>query len=148
MYHNVKMAKGEEGSNKRRKLKHDNLLPSGNIRGAFELHNLLRFKQNGGPEVKAGIEEFKNFLTEVQRNENLSERQIQLKVLKQYCDEQSSSNGEELDFPDLLSTWSFAAQSNHEAVLSAVPAALSQFFRTISSELEFRGFGLSLCEAF
>ena len=68
-------------------------------------------------------------------------------MLKQYCDDQSASNKNDVDFPDLLSIWSFAAQSNAESLLSAIPAALAQFFRTISSELDFREFGISLCHS-
>ena len=140
------MSRPGSGSHKRRKISHEQLLPSGNIRGAFELHNLLRFRQNGGPEARAGVDEFKKFCKDIQFNDNADERQVQLKVLKQYCDEQSSAHGEDLDFTDLLSTWSYAAQSNNESILSAVPAALSQFFRTISTELDFRDFGLSLSQ--
>ncbi|RMZ87591.1 hypothetical protein DV736_g5185, partial [Chaetothyriales sp. CBS 134916] len=140
------MAKGGDGHNKRRKISHDRLLPSGNIRGSFELHNLLRFKQHAGPEVKAGIDEFKNFCAEIAVNANSCERDIQLKVLKQYCDEQSSGRGEERDFSDLFCTWALAAQNNDDGVFGAVPVALTQFFRTISSELDFREFGLSLCQ--
>ena len=84
-------------------------------------------------------------MTAIQNNNDPAEKDIQLKVLKQYCDDQSSSTKNDSDFPNLLSTWSFAAQSNAEPVLSAVPASLAAFFRTISSELDFREFGLSLC---
>ena len=111
------------------------------------MHNLLRFQQHGGPQVKLGIDEFKNFCQLIHKNDDPVERGVQLQVLKQYCDDQSFANGKEVDFPDLLSTWAFAAQSSHEAILSAAPAALSQFFRAISSEIDFREFGLSLCQS-
>ena len=44
-----------------------------------------------------------------------------------------------------MSTWSFAAQSNNDSVLSAVPAVLALFLRTISTQIQFRDLGLSLC---
>ncbi|ETN42118.1 uncharacterized protein HMPREF1541_04058 [Cyphellophora europaea CBS 101466] len=131
---------------KRRRLDNDPQHPDGDIRGAFELHNLLRFRQSAEPEVKAGIDRFRSFLIEISSKEP-TEKTILLKVLKQYCDDQSSSSNEEVDFRDLLSTWSFAAQNNIDAITSAVPAALAQFFRTISNDLEFREFGLSLCHS-
>jgi nucleolar pre-ribosomal-associated protein 1 len=140
------MATVEHRQPKRRKLDQGSEQSKPDIRGAFELHDLLRFKQSTGPEVKAGVDQFKNLLTSIQRNEDLAEKEIQLKVLRQYCDDQASSKND-LDFPDLLATWSFAAQSNSELLLSAVPAALAQFFRTISTELDFREFGLSLCQS-
>ncbi|KAK5282379.1 hypothetical protein LTR40_003409, partial [Exophiala xenobiotica] len=37
--------------------------------------------------------------------------------------------------------------SNDDSVLTAVPAALTQFFRAVSGNLEFREFGLSLCHS-
>ena len=137
----------DERNSKRRKTEHTSTQPAPDIKGAFELHDLLRFKQSTEREVKTGVDTFRSFLTRIDRNENADEKQVQLQVLKQYCDDQSASKKDELDFPDLLSTWSFAAQSNTEAILSAVPAALSQFFRTIATELDFREFGASLCQS-
>jgi nucleolar pre-ribosomal-associated protein 1 len=95
----------------------------------------------------AGIERFRKFLADISIQEDAAEQEILLKVLKQYCDDQASSSKDEVDFSDLLSTWSFAAQNNADAITSAVPAALAQFFRTISKHLEFRDFGLSLCHS-
>ena len=137
----------EERKSKRRKTEHTPTQPVPDIKGAFELHDLLRFKQSTEADVKTGIDTFRFFLLSIDRNEDANDKRVQLQVLKQYCDDQSASKKEELDFPDLLSTWSFAAQSNTEAILSAVPAALAQFFRTISPELDFRDFGLSLGQA-
>lgn len=94
-----------------------------------------------------GIDRFRQFLIDVSSNKEPSEKAVLLQVLKQYCDDQSSASKDEVDFPDLLSTWSFAAQSNADSITSAVPAALAQFFRTISNELEFRDFGISLCHS-
>lgn len=50
----VEMAVDSSRASKRRKLDSDPQHPDGDIRGAFELHNLLRFKQSIEPEVKAG----------------------------------------------------------------------------------------------
>lgn len=43
-----------------------------------------------------------------------------------------------------MQTWSFAAQSNDESLLSAVPAVLALLLRTISSTLELSEYGLRL----
>lgn len=64
--------------------------------------------------------------------------------MKDYCNEQSSDEKHALCFPDLISTWSFAAQSNSDAISSAVPAVLALFLKTISTQLQFREFGISL----
>ena len=65
--------------------------------------------------------------------------------MKEYCDDQSSGEKRTTCFPDLISTWSFAAQSNNDSILSAVPAVLALFLKTISTQIQFREFGLSLC---
>lgn len=70
-----------------------------------------------------------------------------LDTLKKYCDEQSSTSHEHVDFPDLLSLWSNASQTNVEPILSAVAIALTQFFRTVSHHVQFREFALSLCHS-
>lgn len=94
-----------------------------------------------------GIERFRSFLVDIAANKETTDKAVLLRVLKQYCDDQSASTKNNVDFPDLLSTWSFAAQNNTDAITSAVPAVLAQFFRTINNELEFRDFGLSLCHS-
>lgn len=93
-----------------------------------------------------GLDTFKAFLSSIQKNEDASDKAIQLQVLKQYCDDQSASNEDENDLSDLISTWSFAVQSNHDSVLSAVPAVFAQLFRLISNDTDFREFGRSLCQ--
>jgi nucleolar pre-ribosomal-associated protein 1 len=49
--------------------------------------------------------------------------------------------------PDVIRGWSFANQSNHDGLLSAIPAVLALLLKTISSSIEFRKFGTQLCEA-
>ena len=46
-----------------------------------------------------------------------------------------------------MKTWSFAAETRNDSLLSAVPAVLAQLLKIISRYLEFRNFGLSLCES-
>jgi nucleolar pre-ribosomal-associated protein 1 len=101
------------------------------------------------PLTILAIDQFTYFLSSISSDEATptQPRSSQLKVLKDYCDEQSSTSHEQVDFPDLLSAWTNATQSNTEPVLSAVPTALTQFFRAISNHVEFREFGLSLCHS-
>jgi nucleolar pre-ribosomal-associated protein 1 len=46
----------------------------------------------------------------------------------------------------LIISWAFADGNNNEPLLTAVPSVLALFFKTISSELEFREFGIALCK--
>ncbi|KIY03823.1 uncharacterized protein Z520_00514 [Fonsecaea multimorphosa CBS 102226] len=94
----------------------------------------------------AAVDRFTEFLSQL-TNQDFPDRSRQLTGLKKYCDEQSSPSHDQLDFPDLLSAWSNASQSNAEAVLAAIPHCLAQFFETISSHVEFREFGISLCHS-
>lgn len=48
---------------------------------------------------------------------------------------------------DVIQTWSFAAQSNHDGLLSAVPAVLALLLKTISGLIDFRRYGVHLCRA-
>ena len=93
----------------------------------------------------SGIQQFKDFLTDISKAENDTNRANKFRILKKYCDDQSSGDNHARCFSDLISTWSFAAQSNNDSLLSAVPAVLALFVRTISTQIEFREFGLSLC---
>lgn len=70
-----------------------------------------------------------------------------MRLLKQYCDSQSPAEDNGIAFADLISSWSYAGESNNDSILSAVPAVLAQFLRFISSYLEFREFGLTLCRS-
>lgn len=47
---------------------------------------------------------------------------------------------------DVIQTWSFAAQSNHDGLLSAVPAVLALLLKTISGLIDFRRYGVYLCK--
>src|SRR6202012_3080065 len=92
-----------------------------------------------------GIQKLKDFLTDIAKTEDSSDRVSKFQILKEFCDHQSSGDKPATCFPDLISTWSFAAQSNTDSILSAVPAVLALFLRTISTQIQFREFGLSLC---
>ena len=48
-------------------------------------------------------------------------------------------------FPDLISIWALAVEVKNDSILSVVPAVLALFLKTISFQLQFRTFGLSLC---
>lgn len=58
-------------------------------------------------------------------------------------EEDRSSN----PLPDVIQTWSFAAQSNHDGLLSAVPAVLALLLKTISGLIDFRIYGVHICQA-
>ena len=154
----------EDRPRKRRKVDDNPVSDSPPITTSRQLHVLLQSSPNATTEdVKSGwyfskenlsftltisgIDRFSQFLSSIPQNSDTSDQPGQLKLLKEYCDEQSSTSHDQVDFPDLLSSWSHASQANTEFVLSAVPAALTQFFRTVATHLKFREFRLSLCHS-
>ncbi|OAP63016.1 hypothetical protein AYL99_02243 [Fonsecaea erecta] len=138
---------GEERSRKRRRVEDGTLPRSNAITSSDQLHQLLQFPPSSSVEdIRAAVDRFTQFLSELTK-EDSPHQSRQWKVLKKYCDEQSSASHDQVDFPDLLSAWYNASQSNAEAVLAAIPRSLTQFFETISGHLEFRDFGISLCHS-
>ncbi|PGH35673.1 nucleolar pre-ribosomal-associated protein 1 [[Emmonsia] crescens] len=114
-----------------------------------QLRNLLAFQQSASQEVKQGVRYFKDFLASINEAEKENEKAKKLRILKAYCDSQLVNAGDEAQascFHDLLQTWNFAESDNHESLLSLIPSVLALFLKTISSQLEFRDFGLVLCK--
>lgn len=68
--------------------------------------------------------------------------------MKAYCDSQripGSEDSPDACFPDLIQCWRFADTNNNDSLLVLVPSVLAIFLRTVSSQLEFRDFGVALC---
>ncbi|OOF93007.1 hypothetical protein ASPCADRAFT_209651 [Aspergillus carbonarius ITEM 5010] len=134
--------------NKRRKLDNaqDAEAPA-TITSHTQLRAVLAFQQNVN-ESKQGIRKFKDFLTSIGQAEDENEKVKKFRILKAYCDSQFSKTNEHdaVCFTDLIQTWSFADSNNNESLLTIVPSILAQFFKTVSSNLEFREFGVALCK--
>ena len=97
-----------------------------------------------------GLNVFKKFLQSIDQAEKENEKAQKLRVLKAYCDKQTSPGKEENDeaicFPDLLQLWHFGDNDNHDVLLTNVPSVLAIFLKTISGQLELRDFGVALCK--
>ncbi|CAI7594052.1 unnamed protein product [Penicillium viridicatum] len=137
---------------KRRKLddpKPEKPTVTSNIKSAASLRELLAVQQNA-PLAKQGIIKFKEFLLSIAQTEKASDKAEKLRVLKEYCDKQITNSGKEDEtsvcFADIIQSWSFGDSNNNEPLLTSVPSVLAIFLKTISSELEFREFGIALCK--
>ncbi|KAJ5894234.1 hypothetical protein N7495_005925 [Penicillium taxi] len=119
-----------------------------NITAPGQLRELLASQQNAGI-ANRGILQFKAFLMSIE-NGRETEKAQRLEILKSYCDKQYTPAKEKEEqsicFPDIISTWNLGETSNHDHLLTNVPSVLAIFLKTISSELEFREFGLALCK--
>ncbi|CZR63316.1 probable URB1 Nucleolar protein required for the normal accumulation of 25S and 5.8S rRNAs [Phialocephala subalpina] len=114
------------------------------IRSARKLRQILAFDQDAS-RSKYGIQTFKTFLDSFADTEN--DKATRISILKEYLESQKPADDSDKDaiyLTDLMQTWSFAAQSNDESLLSAVPAVLALLLRTISSALELSEYGLRL----
>ncbi|KAL4993760.1 ribosome 60S biogenesis N-terminal-domain-containing protein [Aspergillus recurvatus] len=109
-----------------------------------QLRSLLVFQQNV-VESKQGLRRFKEFLTSIGHTDHEGEKAKKFRILKAYCDTQISRNTEEvICFPEIIQTWNFADNSNNESLLTSVPSVLAIFLKTVSSNLDFREFGIAL----
>ncbi|KIW21206.1 hypothetical protein PV08_01786 [Exophiala spinifera] len=135
------------GARKRRRL--DDSIPANTtlITSASQLKSLFSFSKESSSDINKAVESFTQFLSSVSGDKKSGDGERQLKILKTYCDDQSSSSHDQVDFPDLLAIWSNASQSNDDAAFSAVLVALTQFFQAVSGNVDFREFGLSLCHS-
>ncbi|KAJ5312848.1 hypothetical protein N7508_003678 [Penicillium antarcticum] len=134
---------------KRRKLDEPKPAEEINITSAAQLRELLAVQQNA-PLARQGIVKFKEFLVSIGQTEKEHDKAQKLRVLKSYCDKQISTPAKEDEtavcFPDLIASWAFGDGNNNEPLLTNVPSVLAIFLKTISSELEFRDFGIALCK--
>jgi nucleolar pre-ribosomal-associated protein 1 len=92
---------------------------------------------------------FKSLLDSILYDEENPNTDEQWSMLKNYCGAKFSSDDDEetsTPFPDIIQTWSFADQANNDSLLSSIPAVLALFLKTVSGELIFRDFGVSLCK--
>lgn len=141
------MAHDYERPPKRRKLSNEDVGTPRSIGSANNLHNLLKFKQSTDPAVRNSLIAFKDHLAAITRLESTAEQSRQFQYLKEYCQWQKATAEEQLDFYDLLSTWSFAVENNADGVISAATSALAQFLKIIGGSLELRQFGLALIDS-
>ncbi|MCJ1405313.1 hypothetical protein MMC11_008540 [Xylographa trunciseda] len=136
--------------NKRPKVENGPLNADGKvIQSPEDLQKLLAFRQDATPALRQNIQTFKGFLDSIMYEDDSSGRSERLSILFDYLQSTLPRAGEASSIPlaDIIQTWSFAAQSNHEGLLSAVPAVLALLLKAISSSIDFRECGVQLCQA-
>lgn len=123
-----------------------NRLPAA-IGSARDLQRLLAFSQDGGPQLRQNVQQFKAFLDPIAYGDDHEVQSARRKILLEYLQSQAGrqSESDTLYLSDLIQSWSFAAQTNNENLFSTIAAVLALFLKTTSSSLEFRDFGNNLC---
>lgn len=91
-----------------------------------------------------GIQSFKVFLDGILSEKGADDQHIQ--ILTDYLGHARRRDGDaETTFlPDLMETWSYAASSNNENILSAVPVCLALLLKFISQRLDLTATGLGI----
>ncbi|KFX97605.1 hypothetical protein O988_04766 [Pseudogymnoascus sp. VKM F-3808] len=140
----VDIGDGHDAYLKRQKLSHGlkAVDTQQEIQSGRQLQQLLGFDQDL-VRGKHGIQSFKAFLDGLQSEEQ-SDR---LPILQEYLQAQITTDEEDkaaVYLSDIMQTWSLAAQSNNDSLLSAVPAVLALLYKVISTKLELVPYGLRL----
>ena len=135
------------------------------IHSSQDLQRLLAFEQDTGPHVKQSmlsglvafqfnidklpeIQMFKTFLDSIAYGEDTEIISAKKEILQDYLKSQVSSTDESnpIYLADIIQTWKFSTQANDEGLFSAVIAVLALLLKTISTLVEFRGYGNLLCK--
>ncbi|KAL9585755.1 MAG: hypothetical protein Q9212_001339 [Teloschistes hypoglaucus] len=139
----------EDPYSKRRKLGHDGppKAPIPEISSAKQLQELLVFRQDAGPDTRRNIQAFKKFLDATAYGEDVELQSSKRKILLEYLTHQpvAIDDARPTGSFDLITLWSFAAQSTNEHLYSAVTAVLALLLKTISRHVEFCDVGKAIC---
>ncbi|OKL61306.1 hypothetical protein UA08_03558 [Talaromyces atroroseus] len=140
----------QEHRHKRRRISTETAAPSNGgveISSHKDLNDLLYFRQDAKLDALRGLNAFKDFLSSISQSNVEDEKEKKFQILKSFCDSQISRVEDGVCLADLLQTWNFAESTNHENILVIAPSVLAQLLKTISTRLEFRDFGVSLCKS-
>ena len=95
------------------------------------------------------LQSFRTFLNSIAHGNESDERLARIAVLHKYLQAQTFHEDEESPpkVADLIKTWHFAVQANVENLIFSVATVLALLLKTISSLIEFRECGSSLCKS-
>jgi nucleolar pre-ribosomal-associated protein 1 len=91
-----------------------------------------------------GLQSFKIFLDGLLSENGADDEKVQ--ILRDYLESarRQDSEFEATCLPDVMETWSFAAHSNNDNIMSAAAVTLSLLVKFISTRLDLTAFGLSI----
>lgn len=118
-----------------------------NINNARELQQLVAFHQDTR-ELRNGIQKFKLFLESIVYPQDETLAQRHKGILRTYLDTQTprdTNDEESIHVRDIILTWRHAAEKNDDTLFSSTTAVLALLLKTLSSKIELRDHGLSIC---
>ncbi|KAL9127793.1 MAG: hypothetical protein Q9217_003399 [Psora testacea] len=117
------------------------------IHNPNDLRTLLAFEQDLGPHAKQKIQTFKAFLNAIKYGTESVDQLTKRAILLEFLQSGGPSNGRLKDYgvTGLLQSWHFAVQANSESFCSSIAACFALLLKAISSLLEFRDCGNTIC---
>ena len=104
---------------------------------------IVSFQLSPNPAVE--VQRFRGFLSSVQDGKHPRHAQNQAILLDFFRTKSARGEEDTTAFSGLLQSWHFAVQTNSESLISSISAAFASLLKTISTLVDFREAGLSLC---
>ena len=118
------------------------------VRSCGKVCLLCNLITNVSKLISIDIQCFKLFLEAIAYGNDSPDRVAKQTILLKYLKAETPPEDDRsaIYLTELIQTWGFAAQSNNEGLLSALPALLALLLKTISSLIDFRDYGVLLCK--
>ncbi|KAK6957719.1 hypothetical protein Daesc_000507 [Daldinia eschscholtzii] len=141
---------GEGGhSGKKQKTAHVHDPPtSEEIYNGRQLRQLLAFEQDLR-KARHGLQSFKNLLDSIVNNEDQDSEKLH--ILQEFLDSVKPREQDDevpVYLPDIMESWSMAAQLNNENVMSAVAVVLALLLKVLSGKVNMVSYSLGICRTF
>ncbi|KAF2031511.1 hypothetical protein EK21DRAFT_99675 [Setomelanomma holmii] len=119
------------------------------VTNARDLQKALLFDQRAHGDFRSGLGTFKRFLDSILYTTDEDDLPRKRAILREYLDSQKGRGRDEKDkvfLQNLIQAWDFAAETNFEASLAQVTAALALLFKVLASHGEFNEYGTLLAK--
>lgn len=97
------------------------------------------------PDLVVEVQRFRGFLSSIQDGNHPRHAHNQAILLDFFRTKTPRNEGDATAFSGLIQSWHFAVQANGESLISSITAAFASMLKTISTLVDFREAGLSLC---
>ncbi|KAL5116459.1 hypothetical protein ACEQ8H_005580 [Pleosporales sp. CAS-2024a] len=116
---------------------------------ARDLQKALLFDQRAHADFRSGLHLFKRFLDSILYNAEEHDLPRKRAILREYLESQKGRGKDAKDtafLQNLIQAWDFAAETNFEAILAQVTAALALLFKVLASHGELTEYGTLLAK--
>ncbi|EON98924.1 putative ribosome biogenesis protein urb1 protein [Phaeoacremonium minimum UCRPA7] len=135
---------GDGADNPRKRLRIVHETPTAeDVHNSRQLMQLLAFEQDL-QKARHGLQSFKVFLDGLTNETGPKNEDVD--ILRDYLESTRPrhDDAEAMYLPDIMETWSYAAQMNNDNVMSAVPVVLALLLKFISQRLDLVPHGLGI----